>query len=276
MIDETDIRRIARELGVRTDYAEKNYVNSWVLYGVYESSFGDDLLFKGGTALSKLYFPETWRYSEDLDFTVRGRYDGSEDALRDALDTVERLSGIRFEITDYHESRESTYPAHYVEAAIQYEAMFDHRNTTELNVMVDEVVADDPVSHTHSYRDVDPFSLSAYSLPEIFGEKLRALYQRARGRDYYDLYRIISGDDPPAPEVVASVFGEKREYAPDESYHTSPNPAKGVPSSRRATIEDDWETTLPELTSELPPFEQVESTVDAYLKRKVAPAVRDR
>lgn len=273
MIDETDVRRIARELGVRTDYAEKNYVNSWVLYGVYESSFGDGLLFKGGTALSKLYFPETWRYSEDLDFTVHGQYTGSRSELRDALDTVERLSGIRFEITDYYESRERTYPAHYVEASVQYEAMFDHRNTTELNVMVDEVVADDPVTHTHSYEDVDSFSLSAYSLAEILGEKLRALYQRARGRDYYDLYRIISGDDAPAPEVVAPVFEEKRKHAPDESYHSSPNPADGVPSSRRATIADDWETTLPELTSELPPFERVEATVDTYLKRKIAAVV---
>ena len=32
MLDETAIRRRARELGVRTDYAEKDYVNSWVLY----------------------------------------------------------------------------------------------------------------------------------------------------------------------------------------------------------------------------------------------------
>lgn len=51
MLDETAIRRLARDLGVRTDYAEKEYVNSWVLYGIYMSGFGDGLLFKGGTAL---------------------------------------------------------------------------------------------------------------------------------------------------------------------------------------------------------------------------------
>ncbi len=60
MLDDTAIRSLARELGVRTDYAEKDYVNSWVLYRIYTTEFGDDLLFKGGTALSKLYFPETW------------------------------------------------------------------------------------------------------------------------------------------------------------------------------------------------------------------------
>ena len=51
MLDEATIRQRARELGVRTDYAEKDYVNSWVLYGIYTTAFGDDLLFKGGTAL---------------------------------------------------------------------------------------------------------------------------------------------------------------------------------------------------------------------------------
>lgn len=270
MIDETAIRRIARELGVRTDYAEKNYVNSWVLYGVYESRFGGDLLFKGGTALSKLYFPDTWRYSEDLDFTVLGEYDGSKEALRDALDLAERLSGIHFEITDYHEASVSTYPAHYVEAHVQYQAMFDHRNTTELNVMIDEVVARDPASHTHSYEDVDPFSLSAYSLAEICGEKLRTLYQRVRGRDYYDLYRIISGDETPPLEIVAPIFEAKREHAPEESYHTPPTPADGVPSSRLSTVEDDWQTTLPELASELPRFDQVEIELDAYLRHELA------
>lgn len=34
MLDEAAIRRRARELGVRTDYGEKDYVNSWVLYGI--------------------------------------------------------------------------------------------------------------------------------------------------------------------------------------------------------------------------------------------------
>lgn len=71
MIPDTRLRQLARDLDVRLGYAEKNYVNSWILWAVYTSSYGENLLFKGGTALSKLYFPETWRYSEDLDFGSR-------------------------------------------------------------------------------------------------------------------------------------------------------------------------------------------------------------
>jgi predicted nucleotidyltransferase component of viral defense system len=151
MLDEAAIRRRARELGVRADYAEKDYVNSWVLYGIYTTAFGDDLLFKGGTALSKLYFPETWRFSEDLDFTVDGIFTGTESELRAAPETASRRSGIEFSIDEFYEGNDDGYPTYYVEASIQYRAMFDHKNTTELNIMGDEVVAAMPVEHTHDY-----------------------------------------------------------------------------------------------------------------------------
>lgn len=39
--------------------------------GIFNSSLAGDVVFKGGTALSKVYFPGQWRLSEDLDFTLR-------------------------------------------------------------------------------------------------------------------------------------------------------------------------------------------------------------
>jgi predicted nucleotidyltransferase component of viral defense system len=69
LISEARVRTLARQDGVTAGLAEKNYVNSWVLYAIYSSDI-DGLVFKGGTALSKLYFPELWRFSEDLDFTA--------------------------------------------------------------------------------------------------------------------------------------------------------------------------------------------------------------
>jgi predicted nucleotidyltransferase component of viral defense system len=82
-----------------------------VLCGIYETAFGDDLLFKGGTALSKLYFPGIARFSEDLDFTVDGQFTGSEDLLLDALATASRRFDIEFALTEYYESQDGGYPA---------------------------------------------------------------------------------------------------------------------------------------------------------------------
>ena len=60
--------------------------------------------------------------------------------------------------------------------------------------MVDEHVAFAPVQHTHAYEDVPEFDLQAYSVEEIFAEKLRAIYQRGAARDYYDLYQLLETD----------------------------------------------------------------------------------
>jgi len=118
MISQDRLRILARELGVRQGYAEKNYVNSWLLWGIFTSDYGDNLLFKGGAALSKLYFPQSWRFSEDLDFGVEGEYQGSKQELRAVLDTITDRSGIEFEMREHHESQQDHYLTRYVDTSI--------------------------------------------------------------------------------------------------------------------------------------------------------------
>jgi hypothetical protein len=70
MIEDSALRRIAAERRLDLDLIEKNYVLGWILKGVSACSIGDNLIFKGGTALSKVYYPLDGRISEDLDFTI--------------------------------------------------------------------------------------------------------------------------------------------------------------------------------------------------------------
>ena len=258
MISEAQLRRLARELDVRLGYAEKNYVNSWILWAIYTSQYGDNLLFKGGTALSKLYFPETWRYSEDLDFGVEGDYRGSEAELRDVLEDATRVSGIDFEVTKHRELQEEAYPTHYVGIDIQYNAVLDHKNTTSLDVMIDEYVAFPSVNHRHSYEDVPEFELTTYSLEEIFAEKLRALYQRSQARDYYDLYRMITEADVD-DSVILPAFTRKCEHDGLDI-----DLRDGLPREKREEIRDGWQNTLPDLVAELPEFNLVHDTLEDY------------
>ena len=49
---------------------EKDYALSYVLAGMAkQSELSHSLIFKGGTALKKIFFGD-YRFSEDLDFTV--------------------------------------------------------------------------------------------------------------------------------------------------------------------------------------------------------------
>ena len=69
-------------------------------------------MFKGGTALCKLYFPQIWRFSEDLDFTVIGEVNDLRAQLADASAEIEAISGIQFEITHFHDAGDPVeYPS---------------------------------------------------------------------------------------------------------------------------------------------------------------------
>lgn len=103
MISDARIRTLARQDGVTAGLAEKNYVNSWVLYAIYTSDVGKDLVFKGGTALSKLYCPDVWRFSEDLDFTAQDQHIVPSD-IEVALNEIEATSGIQFEMRNVHQA----------------------------------------------------------------------------------------------------------------------------------------------------------------------------
>lgn len=253
MISDDRLRVLAREQGVRQGYAEKNYVNSWLLWGIYTSDYGENLLFKGGTALSKLYFPASWRFSEDLDFGVAGEYEGSEQVLRDVLDTVSDRSGIEFRIREHHESRQARYPTHYVDISLQYRAVLDHWNTTSIDVMVDEHIAFDPVEHTHEIEDVPAFDCQAYSVEEIFAEKLRAIYQRGAARDYYDLYQLLETESVETDfDNVLPAFEAKCKHD-----GISVDLADGLPDEQREAIRQQWRTTLPDLTGSPPEFDEV-------------------
>lgn len=70
MIDKSEIMEFSREFGLRANVVEKDYVLGWVLADIFNNpDIGNSWVFKGGTCLKKCFF-ETYRFSEDLDFTL--------------------------------------------------------------------------------------------------------------------------------------------------------------------------------------------------------------
>ena len=70
MIDRQEIMDFAREMGLDPNVIEKDYVLGWLLAGISNHpALNTDWVFKGGTCLKKCFF-ETYRFSEDLDFTI--------------------------------------------------------------------------------------------------------------------------------------------------------------------------------------------------------------
>jgi predicted nucleotidyltransferase component of viral defense system len=75
MIERDEIEHQASELDVHPVNVERDYVFGWLLKAMSENDYlGAALIFKGGNAMRKAYYPNI-RFSSDLDFAVEGPVD---------------------------------------------------------------------------------------------------------------------------------------------------------------------------------------------------------
>lgn len=203
MISRADIDERVRLWELREDVVEKDYVLGWVLWGIgTDPQLSRTWVFKGGTCLKKCYI-ETYRFSEDLDFTLLE--DGSIEpgevlgAVTRLLDRVNQESGIDFTV------REPTYrvrpSGRSAEMRVYYRGPRNAPGPASIkfDLTKDEVVVCPPVLRliSHDYPDAlpAPGQVRCYSFEEVFAEKLRAMGERARPRDLYDIVNLFRRRD---------------------------------------------------------------------------------
>jgi hypothetical protein len=88
MIDKREILDAASTFQLLPNVVEKDYVLGWLLGGINaHPALSESWIFKGDTCLKKCYF-ETYRFSEDLDFTLRDESHLDEHFLRPVLQDV--------------------------------------------------------------------------------------------------------------------------------------------------------------------------------------------
>ena len=98
MINRAELDSFVRELGLRHGVVEKDYVLGWLLWGIgTDPVLRESWVFKGGTCIKKCYI-ETYRFSEDLDFTIRPggpfRPEDVRPAVQRVLERVSDESGL--------------------------------------------------------------------------------------------------------------------------------------------------------------------------------------
>jgi predicted nucleotidyltransferase component of viral defense system len=85
MIDRREILEAASSFSLLPNVVEKDYALGWILAGINaHEELAEGWEFKGGTCLKKCYF-ETYRFSEDLDFTLHNEEHLDEEFLRDGV-----------------------------------------------------------------------------------------------------------------------------------------------------------------------------------------------
>ena len=190
-----------RRLRYPLDIAEKDYHLALALQNITHSHLSEALVFKGGTALHHCYLPQ-YRFSEDLDFTSLDR-----GLTLDAAKTALTGDG-GFEVRKEYESR-----ATIKFERLWYPGILDQAGA--IKVEIDRLQNVVLPAQTLPYNNVWnlTFSVHVMDIREICAEKIRAASQRARYRDFYDLYLILDGFNLVLAEVI-SLLRDKEVRAP--------------------------------------------------------------
>ena len=265
MIPKAEILSAAEESGLFPTTIEKDYVLGWVLFAAASHSELKNWVFKGGTCLKKCFF-DTYRFSEDLDFTVPedGAYTHTaiEEALAQATRWVEREAGIEFppgrlvieELTNkrgqvtFQVRTSFVGPLRMPKSEIQ---------RIKFDLTQDEIVVDEPearsVYHPYSDAPVPIPQVRCYTLDEILAEKTRALYERSgRARDVFDIVNIARNfRDEVSPARARQILREKFEY----KGLPFPSPELIVSGIDPDTLASDWVNALGHQLAVLPSME---------------------
>ncbi|MES2615116.1 MAG: nucleotidyl transferase AbiEii/AbiGii toxin family protein [Bdellovibrionota bacterium] len=267
MITIDEIRTVAAQVGLSNNVVEKDYVLGWLLWGIYHHPIaGKDWVFKGGTCLKKCYL-ETHRFSEDLDFSYRGLEQPSVESLTQILKEISEHvldeSGVEFpKASVQFEIFKNPRDSFSIQGGIKYrgpvrpQVGLAQMPRIKIDITLDEPVVLDPVvkpvKHNYSDFPANGISILSYCYEEVFAEKLRALVQRLRPRDLYDVVHLYKQTElNPRKEIILSTLESKcrlRGIA-------IPTMAAIETHANRSLLASEWENQLKHQISNLPSFQ---------------------
>jgi predicted nucleotidyltransferase component of viral defense system len=224
MIDKREILAVAQQTSLRPHVVEKDYVLGWMLAGIYaHEHLAENWVFKGGTCLKKCFF-ETYRFSEDLDFTLLKPEHLDAGFLKATFaeigEWIYEQTGIempaaRQEFDVYQNPRGQ--PS--CEGKISYKGPISPSPLPriKLDLTADERIVLPPVRaqifHPYSDGPEGGIEVLAYDYVEAFAEKFRALAERTRPRDLYDVVNLYrNGEARPEPRRFMDVLRAKCEF----------------------------------------------------------------
>ncbi len=198
MIPITEIRAWSNIVPwVNDEQIEQDLVICRSIVEIFSDKFlSENLVFRGGTALHKLYLNPQPRYSEDIDLVQK-----KSGPIKDIIDSLREVLSYISEPVVKQKANNNTLLFR-----------FNSENTTPIPLRLKIEINCREHFTVLGYKNV-PFSvdtkwykgktnIQTYELEELLGTKLRALYQRKKGRDLFDLYRALSEATPDIDKII--------------------------------------------------------------------------
>ncbi len=179
-MDEKILIEIGKKKGLTNkEHIEKDYFQDIFLYRLFKKT--NKLVFKGGTALYKIY--KMPRFSEDLDFTLleNSRIEQIKQILEDIVESM------KWEIKSVRETKDSLL------MKIGFKGILTEYNTLRIDVSIkNKVLKEFEIkNYVPEYIDINPFSFRILTLEEMVAEKIHSILTREKARDLYDLFFLL-------------------------------------------------------------------------------------
>ncbi|MBY0314741.1 MAG: nucleotidyl transferase AbiEii/AbiGii toxin family protein [Bdellovibrionales bacterium] len=276
MIEKNEVLKLAQELGLSPDTIEKDYVLGWMLHGIYNHrELGKKWLFKGGTSLKKCFF-ETFRFSEDLDFTLTTSSHLSVEFLSKAFNEVaDQLysdTGIefskdkfKFKVIAKEDGKLSAQGVIHYNGPLRRKA--GGVATIKLDLTNDEIIVLESqkkkVDHPYSDEPKEGIFSQCYAFEEVIAEKVRALAQRARPRDVYDVVHFFRNRNMiNNPQLVFNVLKKKCAFKNIDV----PTFAFIEKHEKLQELEGQWVNMLAHQLPNLPPLESFWKDIEPFFE----------
>lgn len=189
MLDYEELEKIAKLKRLSLINSEKDYLQELILFSIY-AEVGEELIFKGGTCLYKIY--KLNRFSEDLDFTLN-RKDVDMRKISNRIISNLILLDIKGIIKEIKRYKNEINIRLLLNGPL-YKGTKETQCFIPLNISMKEKTLLEPKREAiiSLYGEIPNFELFAMQEKEILAEKVRAIFTRMKPRDVYDLWFLIA------------------------------------------------------------------------------------
>lgn len=264
MIKPGEIQQKANAVGVRDQQIEKDYILSWILFGIAKhEQLSKAIVFKGGTVLKKVYF-EDYRFSEDLEFTVLNAEISNEQIFswfNEVFEFIKDEANIPLDIIDNNEHEDGG-----INFYISYIGPLGgqgNNKRVKVDISRSEQLVFEPVMNDViiGYSDLEEHQLLCYPLEEVLVEKMRSVMQRMQARDFYDIWYLLEEHKMDADFYISEF--EAKCKSKDLQHTDFPKKL----DERLPQYKGRWKSSMSEQIKDLPDFDQVEREVKKHLKK---------
>lgn len=173
-----------------TEQIEQDLIICRALAELFNDGFlASHLAFRGGTALHKLYLSPQPRYSEDIDLVQI-----NAEPIKETIVRISDVLSFLGKPVIKQKANNNTLVFRFnseIAPVVPIRLKIETNCREHFDVLGLSKIGFNVQNSWYSGN----CTITTYKLDELLGTKLRALYQRRKGRDLYDLYKAVTMAD---------------------------------------------------------------------------------